>query len=315
MNDLLLQVLGDDKKLIPYRKELNKITGSVTATILLQQLIFYASNNNYKPFYKFIEPCNNKLYKEGDSWIEELGFTVYEFRSAYKKLEDLQIVSKKTDINRVTEYTINKSHLGNLIFHIYAEINTVKITSKSSSNNGDTGKCIVNGEYPVTYLDKPHLEYSKIKEQRLREEEEEEIFLDLNFIDEYILDITNNKKTIKGSYASYRASVVEALSDITNNRHLKTIKSYKDYIASLEAKELPPRALDLLKDIVEIKIDEYKNKKFNGLHDNGIIKSINVKGYDNYEISYQGLGERQTQALMHNEFVRGAELVEKTIKY
>ncbi|MFA6138857.1 MAG: hypothetical protein WC667_12360 [Sulfurimonas sp.] len=82
MNDILLQVLGDDKKLIVYRKELNKITGSVTATILLQQLIFHASNNNYVPFYKFIEPCNNELYKAGDSWIEELGFTIHEFRTA-----------------------------------------------------------------------------------------------------------------------------------------------------------------------------------------------------------------------------------------
>ena len=75
MNDILLQVLADDKQLIIYRKELNKLTGSVTASILLQQLIFYASQKKYKPFYKFIEPCSNELYRKGDSWTEELGFT------------------------------------------------------------------------------------------------------------------------------------------------------------------------------------------------------------------------------------------------
>lgn len=306
MNDILLEVLGDDKKLIVYRKELNKITGSVTATILLQQLIFHASHNKYEPFYKFIEPCNNELYKDGDSWIEELGFTVHEFRTAYKKLEDLEIVSKKTNMNRVSFYTINKSHLGNLIFRIYANTTIIKTIQKNSSNSGSEGVCSVNTDSAFTYLDNPHLEYSKNKEQRLREEEEE--ILNLNLLDEYISEITNNKKTIKGSYISYRAGVVEALSDTNNPRHLKTLKSYKTYISNKEVKELAPKAIELLNRVVDIHIGDFIKKKFHGKYDDGIIQTIITTGYDNYEIIYQGLGERQTQALLHSECISGYEL-------
>ena len=129
MNDILLQVLADDKKLIAYRKELNKFTGSVTATILLQQLIFHSSQKNYKSFYKFIEPCNNELYRTGDSWTEELGFTKNEFNTAYKKLQKLGIVTKKININRVTFYQLNKSILGKAIMSIYEEKIAIPISS------------------------------------------------------------------------------------------------------------------------------------------------------------------------------------------
>ena len=38
-------------------------------------------------FYKFLEPCeNSKLYKKGDSWTEELGFSRSEFKTAFEKI-------------------------------------------------------------------------------------------------------------------------------------------------------------------------------------------------------------------------------------
>ena len=60
---------------VPYIKELRQLSGSVTASILMQQLDYWFEK---KPggFYKFLEPCeNNELYKTGDSWTEELGFS------------------------------------------------------------------------------------------------------------------------------------------------------------------------------------------------------------------------------------------------
>lgn len=75
---------------IPYCKALRNITGSVTGAILMQQLEYWFSQ---KPdgFYKYLEPLKNhdsKLtkYKEGDSWVEELGFSKDEFRAAFDKI-------------------------------------------------------------------------------------------------------------------------------------------------------------------------------------------------------------------------------------
>ena len=71
---------------VPYIKELRQLSGSVTASILMQQLDYWFEK---KPggFYKFLEPCeNNELYKTGDSWTEELGFSKYEFKTAFEKI-------------------------------------------------------------------------------------------------------------------------------------------------------------------------------------------------------------------------------------
>ena len=71
---------------IPYIKELRQLSGSVTASILMQQLDYWFEK---KPggFYKFLEPCeNNELYKTGDSWTEELGFSKAEFKTAFEKI-------------------------------------------------------------------------------------------------------------------------------------------------------------------------------------------------------------------------------------
>ena len=115
----VLSVIADDNLLIPYRKELNKITSSVTATILLQQMLHRYKLSNYKPFYKFIEPCDSALYKEGDSWTEELGFSVKEFKTALAKLIEIGVVSKKIDMSRVTRYEMNLDLLSELLEGLY----------------------------------------------------------------------------------------------------------------------------------------------------------------------------------------------------
>ncbi|KYC42051.1 hypothetical protein WA1_18795 [Scytonema hofmannii PCC 7110] len=68
---------------IPYHKSLREYTGSVTSVILMQQLDYWF--HKYPDgFFKFLAPSpNHPDYREEDSWIEELGFSEKEFRTAF----------------------------------------------------------------------------------------------------------------------------------------------------------------------------------------------------------------------------------------
>ena len=100
---MILEVLKRDKNIITYRPELNAITGSVTATILLQQILFRLGD--CEEFYKFKEPCGHRLYKEGDSWCEELGFTRKEFDGAIERLRQNNFVETRITMDRLTFYS------------------------------------------------------------------------------------------------------------------------------------------------------------------------------------------------------------------
>ena len=134
----LIDILAEDGEVILYRKSLRPITGSVTATILLQQIIWHDKRKQRESFYKFKAPCSHKLYKDGDSWTEELGFSNKEFDSALSKIgtkitqgmskddvlnsEELNpnfLVIFWTDASRVTWYTLNRDLLGKLLKGIY----------------------------------------------------------------------------------------------------------------------------------------------------------------------------------------------------
>ncbi len=83
------------KRSIPYIKELRPICKSVTAVILFQQLEYW-SELYPDGFYKFTEPVIKKdkdgnevvhpIYKKGDSWCEELGFSAEEFKTGFLKI-------------------------------------------------------------------------------------------------------------------------------------------------------------------------------------------------------------------------------------
>lgn len=142
-----LSVLQEDKKRISYRPELNKITNSITATILLYQIIFRSTNG--EPFYKFKSPCSHPLYKEGDSWIEELGFSICEFDTALSKISTR--INSKTDISqiktpvyhwttidRVTYYQLNLEVLNKKLSEIYdIYVNEESACSKNKNTNLD----------------------------------------------------------------------------------------------------------------------------------------------------------------------------------
>lgn len=124
-----LGIIAKDKELITYRKELNQITGSVTATILLQQILFRWENHGRMPFYKFKKPCEHHLYKKGDSWCEELGFTREEFDTALSKIgcktskkkpmQENKFVRYWTTPDRITYYDINISTLRKAVIPLY----------------------------------------------------------------------------------------------------------------------------------------------------------------------------------------------------
>ena len=129
-NTDLLKIFANDQRMILYRPEWRTFTGSVTSTILLQQILYRWDKNDRKPFYKFKEPCGHDLYRPGDSWTEELGFSRKEFDSALKKIgtkrtkktegPTTSIVEYWTDINRITYYNINPGVLQDELDKLYA---------------------------------------------------------------------------------------------------------------------------------------------------------------------------------------------------
>jgi hypothetical protein len=79
------QLLSITRGIIPYVKELKPYVGTTNACILMQQMEYWISKNS-DGFYKFKEPCDNKLYVEGDSWCEELNFSPDEYDNAFAKI-------------------------------------------------------------------------------------------------------------------------------------------------------------------------------------------------------------------------------------
>lgn len=84
----ILQVLKSGSS-IPYRPELNELTGgNPLATIFLQQVCYWWDKSGRKPFYKFVGPPKNDhpFYKPGDSWQEELGYSRSQFDVAARAI-------------------------------------------------------------------------------------------------------------------------------------------------------------------------------------------------------------------------------------
>jgi hypothetical protein len=82
MKNGFLAVVRDS---IPYIKELRPYAKSVAGCIVMQQLDYWFDKQG-NSFYKFMEPCKHQLYKEGDSWCEELGVSAEEFVTAFEKI-------------------------------------------------------------------------------------------------------------------------------------------------------------------------------------------------------------------------------------
>lgn len=79
------KALAFTQRKIPYIPELKDICGSITASILMQQLEYWFSGH-VDGFYKFLMPCEHERYIEGDSWTEELNYSKTEFKTAFGKI-------------------------------------------------------------------------------------------------------------------------------------------------------------------------------------------------------------------------------------
>ena len=108
------------QNVIPYKKAFNRITGGVIPSILLQQIIYWGTGDG--EFYKFIKPCDHPLYNPGDSWIEELGISEYQFSTALKVLMNkLKVVERRRGYGNQYFFKLNREILDPLIDQAYAE--------------------------------------------------------------------------------------------------------------------------------------------------------------------------------------------------
>ncbi len=82
------KLLAITREGIPYLPQLKRVLKNTNATILMQQIEYWFHKKNGQPFYKFLSKPNkeNKFYKSGDSWSEELVFSEKEVRTAFYKL-------------------------------------------------------------------------------------------------------------------------------------------------------------------------------------------------------------------------------------
>ncbi len=154
----IIDMIGTDRNIIPYRPELRKIAGTINATILLQQMIYYCSGSKDNKFYKFRAPCSHENYRDGDSWTEKLGFSLDEFDSALSKIgfklgncksklsKEVALVHYYTDKQRYTWYSVNMEQLEKQLSSLYlvnGEIQDIKL-------NGESQDTKVNRESQIT---------------------------------------------------------------------------------------------------------------------------------------------------------------------
>lgn len=107
------KLLAVTREGIPYLPQLKRVLKNTNATILMQQIEYWFHIKNGQPFYKFLSKPNkeNKFYKNGDSWSEELVFSEKEVRTAFSKL-GISYVSKRSfeeRINRDKSVFINEN--------------------------------------------------------------------------------------------------------------------------------------------------------------------------------------------------------------
>ena len=147
------KILSITRNIIPYVKELRKINEvkSSSDAILMQQLDYWFSKSEGKPFYKFTSPPEqqNPFYKDGDSWCEELSFSVDEFRTAFGHI-GIKYNSKKEFQAAID------SEMGLFQNKFYAAYtDKMKYITYYHRNNELVDyilNCLINGEYQSTEI-------------------------------------------------------------------------------------------------------------------------------------------------------------------
>jgi len=107
---------------ILYRPSLKKISKSTNAAILLWEIIGRCKKSETGSFFKFKIHCNHPEYEKGESWCEELNFSIGEFDGALRNIGTNKNNSNKEKIkNALVWYYTDKSR------RTWYEINTEKL--------------------------------------------------------------------------------------------------------------------------------------------------------------------------------------------
>tara|TARA_Y100000815_G_C13304971_1_gene486081 strand:+ start:439 stop:1527 length:1089 start_codon:yes stop_codon:yes gene_type:complete len=93
-NQTINKSIAFTSRRIPYLPELKAYCKTTNACILMTQLE-YRFASMPEGFYKFLSPCEHTLYKEGDSWTEELAFSEAEMRNAFENIGEKYSSIKK----------------------------------------------------------------------------------------------------------------------------------------------------------------------------------------------------------------------------
>lgn len=118
MSKPLLKMLSQDKNVLLYRPHLCTLIGSVTATILFQQIAYWYDKQGGS-FYKYKEPCKADDYKPGDSWCEETAFSRAEFDNAIQHIgTKLTNGVSKEDVLKVDSIDISADDAKDKIKHL-----------------------------------------------------------------------------------------------------------------------------------------------------------------------------------------------------
>jgi len=94
---------------ITYYPSLREQVGSINAALLVAHLENCFEGAKGKNFFKFMEPCGDRHYVEGQSWIEELQMTGTEFRTAFRHIGIMY--KSKNEYNRSEDKFQGKMYL------------------------------------------------------------------------------------------------------------------------------------------------------------------------------------------------------------
>lgn len=231
----MINLLSEDRELIIYRKSLRNICSSVNSSILFSQLIYWFKKNDFKPFYKFIRPCSNDKYIDGDSWIEELGFSYDEFTTAFNNIgikyktktefyekfgsENKMFYSYSDKQNGLTYWIANKKLIEENLNNLYEKQDEIK-------EKNDTPRFTVNRDSRFTEVGIPDLLNitENTTEKKLTKEENQISNSSTQFTEDKNLNFSGNSLDIVENHKSFKK----------NNYDLK--KLLKDYLKSIKLK-------------------------------------------------------------------------------
>lgn len=116
-----LQILYHDKQVVPYRRELRPLLGSVNATILflavVEQHHRHNSGGETAPFAMFRSPApEHPRYAHGRSWMELLHFSPREFDTAIRKI-GTKISLRKSDPRQVMTVALKNADVRGLVVY------------------------------------------------------------------------------------------------------------------------------------------------------------------------------------------------------